>query len=81
MLAEPANGSRKKELLVITAAMHHFLGEDRLALGELKSASTLTFRDSTLGEERSKNYNQYLSSLIQEYIPAIEKGQVPADAE
>lgn len=81
MLADPANGGHKKELLVAGAAMHHFLGEDQTALGDLKSASPLTFSDSELGEERSRNYDGYLSSLIQAYIPAIEKGQVPADTE
>jgi hypothetical protein len=81
MLANGANDGHKKELLVVAAAMHHFLGEDRMALDELKVASSAKFSDSQLGEERSKNYDEYLSSLIQAYIPAIEKGQVPSDVE
>ncbi len=77
MLANPANEGRKKDLLVTAAAMHHFLGDDQAALAELKAASSLRYSDSELGEERSKNYDTYLSSLIQEYVPAIQAGSVP----
>lgn len=81
MLANPANEGHKKDLLVVAAAMHHFLGQDQTALGELDSASSLTFNDSKLGEARSKGYDAYLSSLIREYIPAIQNGKVPADTQ
>ena len=81
MLADPAVGGHKKELLVESAAMHHFLGDDPTALGELHSAAALTFTDPKLDEERSKGYDGFLSSLIKDYIPAIEKRQVPTGTE
>lgn len=79
MLADPSNEGRKKELLVISGAMHHFVGDDAAALTDLKIASTLQYRDVKAGEEHSKNFDEYLSALIKEYLPAIEKGSVPAD--
>ncbi len=80
MLANPENADHKKELLVIAGAMHHFLGDDPTALGELRLASTLTFHDKQAGAEKSKNYDEYLSALIKEYIPAIQAGRVPPDS-
>jgi hypothetical protein len=81
MLADSANGWRKKKLLVTAAAMHHFLGKDDAALTELKTAKSLTFDNSAWEAERSKNYDQYLTSLIEEYIVANNTGKVPSDTE
>ena len=81
MLADPANDGRKKELLVESAAMHHFLGWDPQALGELKSAAVLKFDDAKLGEEQSKGYDAYLSALIKEYSVAIAEHKVPDGTE
>lgn len=79
MLADPGNEGRKKELLVIAGAMHHFVGDDAAASKELKVASALQYRNAKTGEEHSKNFDEYLSALIKEYISALEKGNVPAD--
>jgi uncharacterized protein (DUF2225 family) len=77
MLDDTANSGRKKELLVITAAMQHFTGNDAAALDSLKAAEPLAFFDAKAGEEHSKNFDSYLSTLIKEFIPAIQSGKVP----
>jgi len=77
MLADPAQAGHKKELLVIAASMHHFTGNDADSLKELHQAAKETFSDAQLGGERSKNYDQYLASLINEFKTAIQAGSVP----
>lgn len=77
MLADSANEGRKKELLFLAASMHHFTGDDGGALQELKTASALKFHDAKGDDTRSKNYDEYLSALIKEFIPAIEQNKVP----
>jgi uncharacterized protein (DUF2225 family) len=77
MLADSASAGRRKELLFLAASMHHFTGDDTTARQELKTAAALTYRDPQGDEERSKNYDAYLSALIKEFIPAIEQNKVP----
>ena len=77
LLADPANSSRKKEFLFLAASMHHFTGDDASALKELKDAAGLKYRDPKSDEEHSKNFDEYLSGLIKEMIPAIEQNKVP----
>ncbi len=79
MLQDSANAGKRKELLVISGSMRHFTGDDPEAKKELNEASSLKFADERIGEERSKNYDEYLSSLIKEFISAIDAGKVPAD--
>jgi hypothetical protein len=77
LLADPRNEGRRKELLLTSAAMHHFLNDDAQALNELETASKLTFVDEKPGAEKSKNYDTYLTALIGEYAKAIQAGNVP----
>jgi hypothetical protein len=77
MLADPANVGRKKELLFLAASMHHFTGDDATAVRELHAARDLTFHDPKGDEKRSTGYDDYLSALIKEFIPAIEQQKVP----
>lgn len=80
MLQDPANAGHKKDLLVISASMYHFTGDDFSARNDLQQATALKFSDEKLGEERSKNYDAYLSSLITEFTTAIDSGKVPDDS-
>src|SRR5260370_36759532 len=77
MLADSADQGRKKELLFLAASMHHFTSDDAAALQELKTARALRFHDAKGDEERSKNYDEYLASLIKQFIPAIEQYKAP----
>jgi hypothetical protein len=81
MIADPANEARKKELLFVAASMNHFTGDDASALQRLKAASDLKYHDAKSDEERSKDFDEYLSTLIKEFIPAIEQNKVPVGFE
>jgi len=81
MLGDPVNEGHKKELLFIAASMNHFTGDDANALQQLKAASALKYHDEKVDEEHSKNYDEYLSRLITEFIAAIEQGKVPEDSD
>jgi len=75
MLADPAEEGRRKELLVITAAMRHYLHNDQAALADLRAAKALHFSLPKLPQEKNRNADAYLSQLIDDYIDAIEKGR------
>ena len=77
MMRDVANEGRRKELLVLAASMHHFTGDDAAAVKELDNAAPLVFRDPKGDEKRSKNYDAYLTELINEFVPAIEQKKVP----
>lgn len=65
----------RKEILVITAAMHHYLESDPQALRALREAETVAYRNSKLEPEKNDEINTYLAHLIREYIQAIEQGR------
>ncbi len=75
MLADPAEEGRRKELLVITAAMRHYLRNDQAALADLRAAKVLRFSLLKLSQEENKNADTYFSTLIDDYIDALEKGR------
>jgi hypothetical protein len=74
-LAGAQNYVDKKELLVLSASMHHFLGDDPTALKELTGAGAIVV--PPIGDEKMENKDAYLSSLIKEFIPAIKSNKVP----
>ena len=78
MLADRKNDGQRKELLYLAAAMKHFLRDDEAAKKLLMSASTLTFSNKELDDERNKNYDEYLSTLIKEYLDMLNRGEGPA---
>lgn len=67
MLKDEKYKGQEKEILVISSAMHHFLGDDREALSELIRAEVLTYTNKNAGEENEKGINSYLSELIPQY--------------
>lgn len=71
---DPENEGRRKELLVISAAMRHYLRDDPAALADLRAAAGLKFHLPKLEKERNDGFDEYLSALIKEYIAAIENG-------
>jgi uncharacterized protein (DUF2225 family) len=77
LLADKANDGRRKELLYIAGAMRHFLGDDKAALKNFEEAGTLSYSMKDLPPEQNKNYNEYLSSVIKEYIKLLHSGKGP----
>ena len=78
MLADKKNDGQRKELLYVAGAMKHFLSDDEAAKKLLMAASTLTFSNKQLDDEQNKNYDEYLSTLIKEYLDMLNKGEGPA---
>jgi tetratricopeptide (TPR) repeat protein len=67
MLKDKKYKGQEKEILVISSAMCHFLGDDRKALSDLKRAEALTYTSKNAGEDNEKGMNSYLSELIPQY--------------
>ena len=76
-LADKQNEGRRKDLLYILGAMRHFTNDDQGALKAFEEANKLEFSDKDLKPEQNKNYNEYLSHLIKEYIEMLKKGEGP----
>lgn len=77
MLADKEKAGSRKEVLYLIGAMKYFLRDRVGALKSFEAASKLTLADKELDEEQNKNYDEYLSSLIKEYIEMLEKGEGP----
>ncbi len=79
LITDPANAGRMKELLLIRAAMHHFLNDDAAAKQDLEAAQKTTYTAKQLTEEQNKNANANLDALLKEYLERIAAGTVPKD--
>jgi hypothetical protein len=72
MLAQEENTNIKKELLLISGAMHYFLKNNKNALNSFKEASKLKYRNERIKKEEAENKDKYLSNLLNEYIEKIQ---------
>lgn len=79
MLDDPARAGEKKELFLISGAMHHFLGDDNSAKGDFEASLAAAYESKKLTEEQNKNMNDNLNGLAKEYLERIGKKSVPAD--
>jgi hypothetical protein len=79
MLADKANAEKRKELLLISGAMRHFLKDDSGALKDFNEALPLKYWDQALKKENNENYDTYLSDLLRQYVKMIQTpgGQQP----
>jgi len=78
-LNDKANEGLQKDLMFIAGAMHHFLRDDVQALKDFEAAKKLKYANGSLKAEQNKNYNEYLSHLIDEYLDLIRKGKGPRE--
>lgn len=79
MLADEKNSEKRKELLLISAAMKHFLKDDSGALNDLAAASQFRLVPEGVVKKEAQGHDAYLVQLISEYSDRIEKGSVPPD--
>jgi hypothetical protein len=79
MLNDPANRGKKKELLLISAAMEHFLDNDVAAKADLEGSLTAHYEQPNLNADQLKNANEYMTSLANEYLELLAKKKVPKD--
>jgi hypothetical protein len=71
MLADKERAGERKELLFITGAMRHFLKDDAGALKDFREAQGLKYVSKEIGEEKSKNYDGYLTDLLRQYVELL----------
>ena len=72
MLKSKENDGIRKELLLISGAMRHFLGDDDRALADFRAASKLKYRNASIPQENVEGLERYLTELLAEYIEAME---------
>lgn len=78
-LAAKEDPGARKELLMISGAMRYFLNDNAGALKDLREAAELTYNNAKLDAEQSKNFNEYLSALLKDYIARIQAGAKPGN--
>lgn len=67
----------KKELLLISGAMKHFLRDDDGAINDLNTALKTKFEDKNIDKEKNENAEIGLSAMIKDYIQKIQSPQKP----
>jgi hypothetical protein len=80
-LADKSLAGQRKELLYILGAMRHFTGDDAAAKKAFEEASKEKYEDKALPDEKSNNYNAYLTKLIEEYVEMLSRGEGPKQKE
>lgn len=81
-LSNENSAASKKLLLYISAAMKHFLADDKGALEDLQKALTTKFQEKGMTAEDAKKSEQGLNERIKDYIEKIKsKDQKPRLAE
>jgi len=78
-LAEKLSGDVKNarpriELLMISGAMRHYLGDDPGALQDFANAAALTFCKADLPAEQNRDVDGYLAELPAEYDELPRRG-------
>ena len=74
LVAREDRVGERKELLVIVAAMHHYLGDDTSAVAALEAANAITYSNPKRKPDENQNVDTYLSGLIRDYQRAIREG-------
>lgn len=69
----------RKELLLVSGAMRHFLGDEAGALADFDAALALTFEDPAAEPAQNANVDEFLTSLLKDYL--VELGEVPEGVE
>lgn len=72
MLDEKQYAGEHKKLLLISGAMNHLLGNEKLALSDMNEAIELTYQNERMSEEEAEGQDRYLSELLKEYIKIVE---------
>ncbi|MEW6356484.1 MAG: hypothetical protein AB1696_09170 [Planctomycetota bacterium] len=72
MLAKKENEGIRKEILLISGAMRHFLKDDQAALKDFNEALKLKYESKDKPQEQSANIDQYLTQLLNEYVLEVQ---------
>ena len=79
MLNDPANSGKRKELLLVSGAMEHFLDNDVAAKADLETSLSAHYEQPRLNADQMKNANRYMTDLAKEYLDLLAKKKVPKD--
>lgn len=71
LVADTGRAGTLKEALYVRGAMRHFLGDDTGALKDFTDAKSKVIQLKDKPEENSKNFDAYVTSLIDEYIKLL----------
>lgn len=75
MLEDEARAGERKQFLYITGAMRYLRGDEEGARADFEAAAELTFEHAELEAERNEGYDEYLSTLLEEYIAKLDEGE------
>ena len=71
MAEDEARAGERKEFLLITGAMRYLRGDPDGARADFEAALPLTYENPAIEAERNEGYNDYLNSLLEEYLAKI----------
>ena len=71
MLADKKREGERKEVLLITGAMRHFLKDDKGALKDFREALELKYQNKELNAEESGGRDAYLTNLLRQYVEKL----------
>lgn len=77
MLNDKVQPVARKELLLISGSMKHFLRDDEGALADLNTALKTKFEDKRLDQEKNDNAEANLSAMVKDYVQKIQSPQKP----
>ncbi len=77
MLSDRQNAGIRKELLLISGAMKHFLRDGQGALADSRLALELKYQSNELKEEENQNADKNLSALLKEYLKKVQSPDKP----
>jgi len=78
-LLDKSKDGQRKEFLLLAGAMQYFLRDDAKAKASFEQAAKLELANPELNAEQNKNYGDYLTQLIKEYLEILQKGKGPRD--
>ena len=78
-LLDKSKDGQRKEFLLLAGAMQYFLRDDAKAKASFEQAAKLELANPELNAEQNKNYGDYLTQLIKEYLEILQKGAGPRD--
>ncbi len=75
LLQSKPKSPSEKELFLITGGMKYFLKDTEGAIKDLEKGLSLKFTAPDLEKEKAENFDQYLSSVMKEFLDAIRSGE------
>ncbi|MGD8720058.1 MAG: hypothetical protein PVH29_14715 [Candidatus Zixiibacteriota bacterium] len=72
MMEDESRAGEHKQFLYITGAMRYLLDDKEGARADFEAAQELTFEHADLEAERNQGYDEYLSTLLEDYLAKLD---------